>query len=48
MEWVARVTVASIALDDPLPLLLDNPRACVPQPGTPVRLDALKIVAGPR
>jgi predicted acetyltransferase len=34
MEWVTRVTVANIALDDPLPLLLDNPRACVPQPGT--------------
>jgi predicted acetyltransferase len=34
VEWVTRVTAASLAPDDPLPLLLDNPRACVPQPGT--------------
>jgi predicted acetyltransferase len=33
-EWVNRVTVVGIAPDDPLPLLLDNPRACVPRPPT--------------
>jgi predicted acetyltransferase len=34
VEWVTRVAVSSIAPDDPLPLLLDNPRACVPQAST--------------
>jgi predicted acetyltransferase len=34
MEWVTRVTAANVAPDDPLPLLLDNPRACVPRAGT--------------
>jgi len=33
-EWVTRVTAANIAPDDPLPLLLDNPRACVRQAGS--------------
>ena len=33
LAWVTRVTAANIGLDDPLPLLLDNPRACVPRPG---------------
>ncbi|MGA8633833.1 MAG: GNAT family N-acetyltransferase [Candidatus Dormiibacterota bacterium] len=33
-EWVNRVTVVGVAPDDPLPLLLDNPRACVPRPPT--------------
>jgi predicted acetyltransferase len=33
-EWATRVTAANIAPDDPLPLLLDNPRACVRQAGT--------------
>ncbi len=33
-EWVNRVTVIGVAPDDPLPLLLDNPRACVPRPPT--------------
>lgn len=33
-EWVNRVTVVSVAPDSPLPLLLDNPRACVPRPPT--------------
>jgi predicted acetyltransferase len=28
VEWVNRVTAESVAPDDPLPLLLDNPRAC--------------------
>ncbi len=35
-EWVNRVTVVGVAPDDPLPLLLDNPRACVPRPPTGV------------
>jgi predicted acetyltransferase len=34
MEWVRRITAVNIAPDDPLPLLLDNPRACVPHAGT--------------
>jgi predicted acetyltransferase len=29
MDWVTRVTAANVGPDDPLPLLLDNPRACV-------------------
>jgi predicted acetyltransferase len=33
MEWVRRIVTASIGPDDPLPLRLGNPRACVPQPG---------------
>ncbi len=33
IEWVNRVTVPRVAPDDPLPLLLDNPRACVTRPG---------------
>jgi predicted acetyltransferase len=33
-EWVTRVTVPSLSVDDPLPLLLDNPRACVLRPGS--------------
>lgn len=33
-EWVTSVTASSIAPDDPLPLLLENPRACVAQAGT--------------
>lgn len=35
-EWVNRVTVVGVAPDDPLPLLLDNPRGCVPRPPTGV------------
>jgi predicted acetyltransferase len=31
-EWVTRVIAGNIAPDDPLQLLLDNPRACAPQP----------------
>ncbi len=34
MEWVSHVTVDNVAPDDPLPLLLDNPRASVLQAGT--------------
>lgn len=34
VEWVNRVTAENVGPDDPLPLLLDNPRACVTQPGT--------------
>jgi len=30
-EWITRVTADNIAPDDPLPLLLDNPRACAPR-----------------
>lgn len=33
-EGVNRVTANSVAPDDPLPLLLDNPPACVPRSGT--------------
>ena len=33
-EWVNEVTAANIAPDDPLPLLLGNPRACVPRAST--------------
>ena len=33
-EWVTRVTAASVAPADPLPLLLDNPRACMTQPSS--------------
>jgi predicted acetyltransferase len=33
-EGVNRVTVNSVAPDDPLPLLLDNPRACMPRTAT--------------
>jgi predicted acetyltransferase len=33
-EWVNRITAANVAPDDPLPLLLDNPRACVPRADT--------------
>jgi predicted acetyltransferase len=34
LEWVNRVTAESVAPDDPLPLLVDNPRACVLRPGS--------------
>jgi predicted acetyltransferase len=34
MEWVRRITAVNIAPDDPLPLLLDNPRACVSRTST--------------
>lgn len=33
-EWVTHVTADSVAPGDPLPLLLDNPRACVPRSGS--------------
>ena len=33
LAWVTRVTAANVGLDDPLPLLLDNPRACVLRSG---------------
>ena len=33
LGWVTRVTASNVAPDDPLPLLLDNPRACVLRPG---------------
>jgi predicted acetyltransferase len=33
VEWVSHVTVDNVAPDDPLPLLLDNPRASVLQAG---------------
>lgn len=33
VEWVTRVTAADVAPDDPLPLLLDNPRACMSRAG---------------
>jgi predicted acetyltransferase len=36
IEWVNRVSVVGVAPDDPLPLLLENPRACVPRPSTGV------------
>ncbi len=29
IDWIDRLVIPSIAPDDPLPLLLDNPRACV-------------------
>ncbi|MEZ0094628.1 GNAT family N-acetyltransferase [Streptacidiphilus sp. EB129] len=29
VDWVDRIEISSIAPDDPLPLLLDDPRACV-------------------
>ncbi|MCC9307620.1 GNAT family N-acetyltransferase [Kitasatospora sp. RB6PN24] len=32
MDWVRRVSIASLAPDDPLPLLLNNPRAARPHP----------------
>lgn len=34
VEWVNRVTARNIAPDDPLPLLVDNPRACVLRSGS--------------
>jgi predicted acetyltransferase len=34
VDWVARVVVENTAPDDPLPLLLDDPRACVPWEST--------------
>jgi predicted acetyltransferase len=33
LAWVTRVTAPNVAPDDPLPLLLDNPRACVLRSG---------------
>lgn len=34
IDWVSTVEVANLALDDPMPLLLANPRACVPHEDT--------------
>lgn len=47
-EWVTRVVADNIALDDPLPLLLDNPRACVPRPGSGRDHLWLRILDAPR
>jgi predicted acetyltransferase len=33
-EWVTQVTADGVAPADPLPLLMANPRACVPRPGS--------------
>jgi predicted acetyltransferase len=48
IEWVNRVTAESVGPDDPLPLLLDNPRACVAQPGTGADDLWLRILDVPR
>jgi predicted acetyltransferase len=48
MEWVNRVTAEKVAPDDPLPLLLDNPRACVTRPGTGSDHLWLRILDVPR
>lgn len=48
IEWVNRVTAENIAPDDPLPLLLDNPRACVTRPGTGADDLWLRILDVPR
>jgi predicted acetyltransferase len=48
VDWVHRVTAENVALDDPLPLLLDNPRACVTQPGTGADELWLRVLDVPR
>lgn len=48
IEWVNRVTADNVAPDDPLPLLLDNPRACVTRPGTGADHLWLRILDVPR
>lgn len=47
-EWVNRVTAENVGPDDPLPLLLDNPRACVAQRGTGADDLWLRILDVPR
>ena len=48
VDWVHKVTAEDVALDDPLPLLLDNPRACVTQPGTGADELWLRVLDVPR
>lgn len=48
VEWVNRVTVESVAPDDPLPLLVDNPRACVLRAGSGFDELWLRVLDVPR
>jgi predicted acetyltransferase len=48
VDWVTHVVAANIAPDDPLPLLLDNPRACVPRAGMGADHLWLRILDVPR
>lgn len=48
VDWIDRVEVPSIAPDDPLPLLLDDPRACVDGGDSSADFMWLRILDAPK
>ena len=47
VDWIDKVEISSIAPDDPLPLLLDDPRACVDGGDSSADFMWLRILNGP-
>lgn len=47
VDWIDKVEVSSIAPDDPLPLLLDDPRACVDGGDSSADFMWLRVLDGP-
>jgi len=47
VDWIDRVEISNIAPDDPLPLLLDDPRACVDNGDSSADFMWLRILDGP-
>ncbi len=47
VDWIDRVEVSNIAPDDPLPLLLDDPRACVDNGDSSDDFMWLRVLDGP-
>jgi predicted acetyltransferase len=48
VDWIDHVEIPTIAPDDPLPLLLDDPRACVDGGSSSADFMSLRILDGPK